>query len=152
MNIAQSARRLVFCCTLRAGDLEVDVADGKLCIVREGTHAKFVKSVRQVCFHGPSAFARGQQVMFVTERAVFVLAAQGLALTELAPGIDLQRQVLDQMEFAPALIASASSTGRCPDAVGERAAVPCTGLARCLDPAPECRDTDASVRTRRALG
>lgn len=139
VNIAQSARRLVFCCTLRAGDLKVDVADGKLCIVREGTHAKFVKSVRQVCFHGPSAFARGQQVMFVTERAVFELTAQGLALTELAPGIDLQRQVLDQMEFTPANIASGNSTGRGRDAVDECAAVPCAGLARCLGPASECR-------------
>src|SRR5262249_49596509 len=132
VNIAQSARRLVFCCTLRAGDLEVDVAGGKLRIVREGTHAKFVKRVRQICFHGPSAFARGQRGMFVTARAVFVLTATGPALTERAPGVDLQRQVRDQMEFAPACIALGRSNCRSREATGEGVAVPSAGLAACL--------------------
>ncbi len=113
VNIAQSARRLVFCCTLRAGGLEVTEADGSLSIVREGAHAKFLRRVPQVCFHGPSALARGQQVLYVTERAVFALTTQGLALTELAPGIELQRQVLDQMEFAPASIGDAKMPEHC---------------------------------------
>ena len=101
VNIAQSARRVVFCCTLRAGDLEVAVQDGQLRVVREGRHAKFVRRVQQVCFHGPSALANRQQVLFVTERAVFELTAQGLALRELAPGMDLARDLLAQMEFEP---------------------------------------------------
>jgi len=86
MNIAQSARRLVFCCTFKAKE-----------------NAKFVRSIQHVCFHGPSALARGQQVLYVTERAVFELTPQGLRLIEIATGLDLQTDVLDQMEFAPLL-------------------------------------------------
>ena len=101
VNIAQSARRVVFGCTFRAGELEVAVEGGALRIVREGRHAKFVKRVQQVCFHGPSAFARGQQVLYVTERAVFELTARGLMLVEVAPGIDPATDIFPQMEFAP---------------------------------------------------
>ncbi len=102
VNIAQAAKRVVFCCTFRAGDLKVAVEDAALRIVQEGRHAKFVKHVQQVCFHGPSAVARGQQVLFVTERAVFELTPGGLALREIAPGIDRTRDILSQMEFVPA--------------------------------------------------
>ena len=102
VNIAQSARRVVFCCTFRAGDLQVAVEDGDLRIVREGQHSKFVKRVQQVCFHGPSALANGQQVLYVTERAVFELTREGLVLREVAPGIDLTTHVFPLMEFAPA--------------------------------------------------
>lgn len=84
VNIAHCARRLVFCCTFRAKE-----------------NAKFVKRIRHVCFHGPSAMARGQQVLYVTERAVFELTARGLKIVEVTPGLDLQRDVLDQMEFQP---------------------------------------------------
>jgi propionate CoA-transferase len=101
VNIAQSARRIIFCLTLRAGGLEVAMDDGRLVIVKEGRHPKFVRSLQHVCFHGPTAVARGQQVLYVTERAVFELTAQGLKLIELMPGIDRQTQVLDQMEFRP---------------------------------------------------
>lgn len=104
VNIAQNARRLVFCCTLRAGELAVAVEGGALRIAHEGAHAKFVKRVQQVCFSGPAAAAAGKDVLFVTERAVFKLTQQGLALTELAPGIDLRRDVLDQMEFEPIVL------------------------------------------------
>lgn len=101
VNIAQSARRLVFCCTLRAGDLAVAMDGGKLRILQEGRHAKFVPQVEHVCFHGPSAVARGQTVLYVTERAVFELTPRGLALRELAPGISAETDVLPQMAFAP---------------------------------------------------
>ena len=101
MNIAQSARRLVFCCSFRAGDLEVAVNEGKLRIVREGEHAKFVRSLDRVSFHGPSALARGQQVLYVTERAVFELTKRGLRLVEIAAGVDLETEVLARMEFVP---------------------------------------------------
>jgi propionate CoA-transferase len=101
MNIAQSAKRLVFCCSFRAGDLEVAMADDGLRIVREGRHAKFVREPQQICFHGPSAIARGQQVLYVTERAVFELTPAGLALRELAPVIQLEEHVLNRMEFPP---------------------------------------------------
>lgn len=103
VNITQSARRVVFACTFRADGLEVDTIDGALRIKREGAKAKFVNRVAQVCFHGPTAVARGQQVLYVTERAVFELQADGLHLCELAPGIDLQADVLRLMEFSPCI-------------------------------------------------
>lgn len=106
MNIAQSARRLVFCCTFRAGELEVAVEDGRLRLVREGRHAKFVRSLGQVSFHGPSALLRGQRVLYVTERAVFELVEGGLRLVEVAPGIALETEVLGRMDFIPAVAAT----------------------------------------------
>jgi propionate CoA-transferase len=101
LNISSNAKRVVFCCTFRAGGLEIAVNDAELQIVNEGRHCKFVNQVNQVCFHGPSALERGQDVLYVTERAVFRLTTAGLELAELAPGITLQSQVLDLMEFAP---------------------------------------------------
>jgi propionate CoA-transferase len=101
VNIAHSARRLIFCLTLRAGGLEVAMNDGRLAIVKDGQHAKFVRRIQHVCFHGPTAVARGQQVLYVTERAVFELTDRGPKLVEVMPGIDRQKHVLDQMEFQP---------------------------------------------------
>jgi propionate CoA-transferase len=101
MNISQSARRLVFCCTFTAGGLQVAASNGKLTICREGQHAKFVRQVAQVSFHGPTALDRGQRVLYVTERAVFALTEGGLQLIEVAVGIDLKSQVLDLMQFKP---------------------------------------------------
>ena len=102
VNISQSARRVVFCCPFRAGRLEISQSGGSLSIDREGRHQKFVTRVDQVCFHGPTALARGQEVLYVTERAVFRLCpGGGLELTEVAPGIDVRTQVLDHMDFAP---------------------------------------------------
>jgi propionate CoA-transferase len=102
VNIAQNAKRIVFCCTFTAGEFEVAVENDMLRIVREGRHAKFVKRVQQVCFHGPTAVANGQQVFYITERAVFELTHEGLVLREIAPGIDVAKQVLPLMEFTPA--------------------------------------------------
>lgn len=101
VNIAQSARRVVFCCTMTAGGLEVAREGRALRIVTEGRHPKFVKQLRHVCFHGPSALARGQEVLYVTERAVFRLTTDGLLLCEVGEGIDVRRDVLDRMEFSP---------------------------------------------------
>jgi propionate CoA-transferase len=81
--------------------LAVTADGGRLRITQEGAKAKFVPRVAQVCFHGPSAIARGQSVLYVTERAVFELAADGLHLRELAPGADLAADVLGRMEFSP---------------------------------------------------
>lgn len=101
VNIAQSAKRVVFCCTFRAGGLQVDVDGGRLEIIREGKHPKFVKRVAQICFHGPSAIERGQQVLYITERAVFELTHEGLYLAEVAPWTDLKSAIIGQMEFEP---------------------------------------------------
>lgn len=104
-NISHTAKRLVFCCTFTAGGLAVEMEDGALRILREGQHPKFVRQIQHVCFHGPSALAREQQVLYVTERAVFELTSVGLRLIEIAPGIDLQTQVLDHMAFKPTVAA-----------------------------------------------
>ena len=113
VNITQNARRVVFCAPFRVKGLDVEVDDGSLKITNEGLIPKFVKSVQQVAFHGPSAIERGQEVFYVTERAVFQLTSDGLALIETAPGIDLQTQILDQMEFSPLVKNPATMPSEC---------------------------------------
>jgi propionate CoA-transferase len=101
INISQNARRLVFCGTFTTEGLEVAYENGRLRIVSEGRVAKFVRQVEQVSFSGPMARDAHRDVLFVTERAVFRLQPEGLELTEVAAGVDVQRDVFDQMEFKP---------------------------------------------------
>lgn len=101
VNISQNARRLVFCGTFTTDGLEVAADHGRLKIIREGRIAKFVRQVEQVSFSGEIARTTGRDILFVTERAVFRLQPKGLELVEVASGIDLQRDVLDRMEFLP---------------------------------------------------
>lgn len=101
VNISQNARRLVFCGTLTTGGLEIACEDGELRIIQEGRVSKFVNHVQQVSFSGETARNRQQDVLYVTERAVFRLQREGLELIEVAPGIDVQRDIIDRMEFAP---------------------------------------------------
>lgn len=101
VNISQTAKRLVFCGTFTAGKLAVTVEQSRLVIVEEGTIHKFVRQVEQVSFSARRAREVGQPVLFVTERAVFRLAAEGLELIEVAPGIDIDRQILALMDFKP---------------------------------------------------
>jgi propionate CoA-transferase len=81
--------------------LEVKVSDGGIRIIREGSVRKFVKQVEQISFSSSRSRRTGRKVLYVTERAVFQLTAEGLELIEAAPGIDLQKQVLDLMDFSP---------------------------------------------------
>jgi propionate CoA-transferase len=102
VNISQSARKVVFCGTLTSGGLQVAVHAGRLRIVSEGRVRKFVRDVEQISFN-PRAVRKPQDVLYVTERAVFRGTEAGLELIEVAPGIDMQTQLLDQMEFTPVL-------------------------------------------------
>ncbi len=101
VNITQSAKRLVFCGTFTTGGLQVAVEQGCLRIVREGSVRKFVDQVEQISCSSRRSQALGQEVLFVTERAVFRMQPDGLELIEIAPGIDLDRDVLGQMDFRP---------------------------------------------------
>ncbi|MFM2003370.1 MAG: Acetate CoA-transferase YdiF [Planctomycetota bacterium] len=101
VNISQNARSLVFCGTLTTDGLEVEARDGRLRIIREGRVKKFVPEVEQVSFSGRVAREAGRRVIIVTERAVFRLGPEGVELIEVAPGIDLHRDVLEQMRFRP---------------------------------------------------
>lgn len=101
INISQSARRVVFAGTFTNGGLEVEVRNGELKIVREGRSRKFVNAVQQITFNGAYATEVGQPVLYVTERCVFRCGRDGLELIEVAPGIDIERDVLAQMDFMP---------------------------------------------------
>ena len=100
INISQGARKVVFSGTLTTGGLEIAPdGEGRLVLSREGRTRKWVPEVQQVTFNGRYARERGQEVMYVTERAVFRLEPDGLALTEVAPGIDPRRDVLERIGF-----------------------------------------------------
>jgi propionate CoA-transferase len=101
INITQNARRVIFAGTFTAGGLEVAIEDGKVRILKEGRSRKFVAKVEQITFNGAYAAETGKPVLYVTERCVFKRTAEGLELAEIAPGIDLQRDILDQMGFKP---------------------------------------------------
>ncbi|MEJ8815610.1 malonate decarboxylase subunit alpha [Variovorax ureilyticus] len=100
INISQGARKVVFSGTMTTGGLQIG-PDGKgsLVLEREGKVGKWVQQVQQITFNGKYARERGQEVMFVTDRAVFALTDEGVELIEVAPGISMERDVLDQLAF-----------------------------------------------------
>ena len=101
INITQNSRTVVFIGTFSAGGLKVAVQEGELTILQEGRHRKFVEAIEQVTFSGEYAARLGKRVLYVTERCVFALTPEGLELIEVAPGIDLERDILSQMAFRP---------------------------------------------------
>ena len=103
IDIAQNAKKVVFCGTLAAKGVNLATGDGQMRVVAQGAVKKLVKKVDQITFSGPQGRVRQQEVLYLTERASFRLTPNGVELFEIAPGIDLQRDVLDQMDFTPQL-------------------------------------------------
>jgi propionate CoA-transferase len=101
INISQNARRLIFAGTFTAGGLKTAVDKGQLKILNEGKSPKFIAKVDQITFCGRLAAANAQPVIYVTERCVFKLTLEGLELVEVAPGIDIDRDILAHMGFKP---------------------------------------------------
>jgi propionate CoA-transferase len=104
INISQNSKKVVFVGTFTSGGLKISVADGRIAIEQEGRFLKFVSAVGQVTFAGPVASKREQEVLYVTERCVFRLGPGGLELTEIAPGADLDRDILAHLPFAPKVV------------------------------------------------
>lgn len=101
INISQNAKRVVFLGTFSAGAQDIRIEEGQLRIVRDGEVSKFVAEVEHRTFAGRLAAERGQPVLYITERCVFALTLEGLELIEIAPGVDLERDILARMAFIP---------------------------------------------------
>ncbi len=101
IDISQNAKKVIFMGAFTAGGLKVALEDGKLIIVQEGKTKKFMAHVEHITFSGKYAVRNNQPVLYVTERCVFSLTAEGMELIEIAPGIDLEKDILSQMDFKP---------------------------------------------------
>ncbi len=103
INISQNAKKVVFTGTFNAGRLKIAVDDGRLDVLEDGTVNKFVEQVEHCTFSGPYAVRRQQPVLYVTERCVFRLGEDGIELIEIAPGVDLEKDILAKMDFRPVM-------------------------------------------------
>lgn len=101
INISQNSQKVVFLSTFSSSGLDVDIVDGRERILKEGKVAKFVDHVSQITFSGDVASKSGQEIFYITERCVFRLGETGLELTEVAPGIDIERDILEKLPFTP---------------------------------------------------
>ncbi|BAL27412.1 acyl CoA:acetate/3-ketoacid CoA transferase [Azoarcus sp. KH32C] len=101
IDIAQNARKVVFCGNFDTKGSKITTGHGELVVERNGDVPKLVADVDQITFSGPQAVVRGQEVLYITERAMFRLTKEGVVLEEIAPGVDLQRDILDRMGFTP---------------------------------------------------
>lgn len=103
INISQNTPKVFFMAGFTAGKSQIELHDGKLDIIQDGPGVKFIEKVQQITFSADYARKTGQEVTYITERAVFRLAEGGIMLTEIAPGVDLERDVLSRMAFRPLL-------------------------------------------------
>lgn len=102
INISQNAKTVVYVGTFTAGGLEIGIHDGVLSINREGRTRKFVSGVvEHITFSGGYGLKKGQRILYITERCVMELREEGMVLTEIAPGVDVQKDILDRMDFVP---------------------------------------------------
>jgi len=101
INISQNAKKIIFMGTFTAGDLKVSVQGGQLWIDKEGKAKKFINQVEHITFSGKYAVMKNQPVLFITERCVFSLTKEGMQLIEIAPGIDIEKDILPWMDFKP---------------------------------------------------
>ncbi|MBQ8693830.1 MAG: 3-oxoacid CoA-transferase [Synergistaceae bacterium] len=101
IDITQNTHKICFMGTFTANGLECEIGGGKIKILSEGRDRKFKKRVEQITFAGQNALLNGQNIIYITERAVFKLCDNGIELIEIAPGIDLQRDILANMDFKP---------------------------------------------------
>ncbi len=108
IDISQNAQKVIFLGTFTAGGLDVRVEQGGLKIQTEGKNKKFVKAVEQITFSAAQAVETGRPVLYVTERCVFRLTRDGLELIEVAPGIDIEKDIVGQMAFEPVIPESVS--------------------------------------------
>ncbi len=101
INISQNAKKVVFVGTFTAGGLKISINEGKLSINSEGKVIKFIENVEQKTFSGEIALKNNTPILYITERCVFELTKNGLQLIEIAPGIDIEKDILSKMEFKP---------------------------------------------------
>lgn len=101
INITQSTKKVIFIGTFTAKGLKEEIKDAKLIIENEGTEHKFVKKVEQITFSAKQARLNKQEILYVTERAVFKLDEKGITLIEIAPGVDIIKDIFNQMDFRP---------------------------------------------------
>lgn len=101
INITQSTKKIIFMGSFTAKGLEEKIELGKIEILKDGTMKKFVKKTQQITFSAKEAIKNKQDILYVTERAVFKLSDKGIVLIEIAPGVDLEKDILGQMEFTP---------------------------------------------------
>jgi len=103
IDISQNSKKVFFVGMFTAGrpKPDIQIIDGKLKINSDGNEIKYVKEVQQVTFAGEFAAKRGQEVYYISERAVFKLTPEGVMLIEIAPGVDLDKDILGKMAFKP---------------------------------------------------
>jgi len=101
INISQNSKKVVFMGTFTAGGVDYEISDDKLVVKKEGRLRKFVDQVQHITFSGPYSARSGRKILYITERCVFELTEDGPELVEIAPGIDLQRDILNMMDFKP---------------------------------------------------
>lgn len=111
-NITSATKNVIFCLTFNTRGLQISEEDGQIRIIKEGGIPKIVENVRSISFSGRKAVENGQNVLYITERCVFALRPEGLALTEVYPGIDKQKDILDRLPFAVKDETSVRTAGR----------------------------------------